>query len=141
MTEELKEVVEESEEVKEPIIHKVYIKIDESNRVIDINSDLFITDFTDWIKIDSGVGDKYTHAQVNYLNDVLTTEDGYYKYKYENEKVVKRSEKEIAEDMTENPTLKMRVANLEFTQAEQDDVISDILESQMTGGETDEQSL
>ena len=33
---------------------KVYIKINENNEIIEINSEIFIDDLTGWIKIDSG---------------------------------------------------------------------------------------
>lgn len=66
---------------------KVYIKINESNEIIDIGSSDFIRDYTGWIYIDEGVGDKYRHAQGNYLENPIINEDGQYVYKYENGKI------------------------------------------------------
>lgn len=70
------------EEMEQPI--KVYIKVNSNNEIIDINSEIFIKDFTDWIEIDSGNGDKYAHAQSQYFDKSLINESDKYNYKYEN---------------------------------------------------------
>lgn len=77
---------------------KVYIKIDDKDRVIDINSEVFISDFSGWIEIDNGTGDRYRLAQTNYLPNPLITDEGYYRYKYTNGGIVERSEEEISGD-------------------------------------------
>ena len=77
---------------------RVYIKLDEADNIININSEIFIEDTTDWIEIDEGEGDKYSHAQGNYLSKSLRTSEGYYRYKYDNGDVVERSEEEINSD-------------------------------------------
>lgn len=77
---------------------RVYIKLDEADNIININSEIFIEDTTDWIEIDEGEGDKYSHAQGNYLSKSLRTSEGYYRYKYDNGNVVERSEEEINSD-------------------------------------------
>lgn len=77
---------------------KVYVKTNENNEIIEINSSIFLTDTTDYIEIDSGYGDKYAHAQGNYLDKPLTDEQGRYIYKLVNGEVV-----EIAEE--EKPTI------------------------------------
>lgn len=56
----------------------VYINIDPQGRVYDINSDEFIPDLTGWIKIDEGYGDRYHHAQGNYLPGPLMDDRGVY---------------------------------------------------------------
>ena len=61
---------------------KVYIKVNESNEIIDVNSDIFIDNFSDWIYIDEGFGDRYAHAQGNYFEKPLQNLDGTYNYKY-----------------------------------------------------------
>lgn len=76
----------------------VYIKTDENNRVTDINSSAFISNTLEWIEIDVGEGDRYHHAQGNYLPKPLTTSEGYYRYKYDNGNVIERSEDEINSD-------------------------------------------
>ena len=77
---------------------RVYIKLDEADNIININSEIFIEDTTDWIEIDEGEGDKYSHAQGNYLSKSLRTSEGYYRYKYDNGDVIERSEEEINSD-------------------------------------------
>ena len=77
---------------------KVFVKLDEAANIININSEIFIEDTSDWIEIDEGEGDKYSHAQGNYLSKPLRTSEGYYRYKYDNGDVVERSEEEINSD-------------------------------------------
>lgn len=36
--------------------HTVYIKTDSSNRITEINSSAFISDFSGWIEVDKGDG-------------------------------------------------------------------------------------
>ena len=78
---------------------KVYIKINESNIIVAINSQIFLKDLTEWIEIDEGKGDKYAHAQNNYLAKGLVDEHKRYNYKYIDGTVV-----EIPED--EKPEIK-----------------------------------
>lgn len=63
---------------------KVYIKTDSNKVITEINSSIFIRDSTEWIQIDEGYGDKYAHAQSQYLKKGLTDEKGRYNYKWEN---------------------------------------------------------
>ena len=95
----------------------VYIKTDSNSNITDINSDVFINDTDGWIKIDEGVGDKYTHAQGNYLSKGLTTENGIYRYKYIDNKVVEKTYKEI-ENETENNKNETEISDTELIQAE-----------------------
>ena len=78
---------------------RVYIKTDSKNRITGINSELFIDDVSGWAEIDSGDGDKFAHAQGNYLPLPLTDENGVYRYKYENGIISERSAEEMAADM------------------------------------------
>ena len=66
---------------------EVYIQVNNNNYIINIDSDEFITDFTNWIKIDEGIGDKYRLAQQHYLDRPLSF-DGNYNYKYINGEIV-----------------------------------------------------
>ena len=70
---------------------KVYIRINANNEIIDINSEIFITDLTSWVEIDSGFGDKYAHAQSQYFDKPILNEDGQYNYKYIDNKVVENN--------------------------------------------------
>ncbi len=42
--------------------YKVYIKLDENGNLVAINIDAFLRDFTDWVFIDEGGGNRYMHA-------------------------------------------------------------------------------
>jgi hypothetical protein len=71
---------------------KVYIKINEENEVIEINSKIFIKDTSNWIFIDEGEGDKYAHAQSQYFAKPLITDNGTYQYRYVNGQVRENNE-------------------------------------------------
>ena len=45
----------------------VYAKYDQNGNITEVNSDIFIRDFTGWTKIDEGYGDRYAHAQSQYF--------------------------------------------------------------------------
>jgi hypothetical protein len=76
----------------------VYMHTDEEGRVAAVNSSGFLTDLTDWIAVDEGVGDRYHHAQGNYLDKPLYDEHDRLNYKLENGKAVERTEEEKAND-------------------------------------------
>ena len=80
-------------------MYTVYAKIDGENRVTEINSSAFISDISGWVEIDSGDGDKYHHAQGNYLPLPLIDENGCYRYKFQNGIISERSAEEMAADM------------------------------------------
>lgn len=73
---------------------KVYAKLDENNVIISVNSSIFLKDTTDYIEIAKGSGDKYAHAQSNYLDKDIMDEQGRYNYKYYRKKVVELTEEE-----------------------------------------------
>ena len=73
---------------------KVYVKLNEQNEIVEINSEVFITDKTGWVEIDSGFGDKYHHAQGNYFDKPLFDEYGRYNYKLVNGEVVEIAEQD-----------------------------------------------
>lgn len=83
----------------EPYI--VYIQIDDTNRIIDINSNAFLTDASDWIEIDRGFGDKYHHAQGNYFPKPIYEERGIPVYKYVDNEILERTQEEIDADYHE----------------------------------------
>lgn len=58
----------------------VYIKPDDVNRITAVNSNMFLTNLTDWVEIDRGFGDRYHHAQGNYFPDTVMDERGIYRY-------------------------------------------------------------
>lgn len=74
--------------------YKVYIKANENGIVTAVNSSAFLTDLTGWVEIDEGTGDKYHHAQGNYLPLGLIDDSGSYNYKYVDGVVVERTAEE-----------------------------------------------
>ena len=83
--------------------YKVYIKTDDNNLVTAINSSAFLSDTTGWVELDEGVGDKYHHAQGNFLPLGLTTDDGIYQYKYEGGELQERTAEEIQAERNARP--------------------------------------
>ena len=110
----------------------VYIRIDDMDRIISINSSAFLTDTSGWIEIDRGFSDKYHHAQGNYLPGPLMDERGVYRYKLVDGKPAERTAEEMDADYTppeQKPTTEQRVDALETTT---DDII--LMLADMIGG-------
>ena len=80
----------------------VYVKLDPENRIISVNSSAFLTDVTDWIQVDEGLGDRFHHAQGNYLEKGLMDENGCYNYKYV-DGIVERTAEGKAEEIANRP--------------------------------------
>ena len=71
--------------------YEVFVMADEAGTIVNINSSAFLEDTDDWIKIDEGSGDKYHHAQNNYLDKPLYEITGgviVYNYKFIDGKVI-----------------------------------------------------
>lgn len=79
--------------------YKVYASL-QDGYITSINSDIFLSEeeIQAMTEIDKGKGDKYAHAQSQYLEKGLVDEHGRYNYKFVEDKVV-----EIAE--AEKPTI------------------------------------
>ena len=110
----------------------VYVRIDNMDRIISINSSAFLTDTNGWIEIDRGFGDKYHHAQGNYLPGPLMDERGVYRYKMVDGKPVERTQEEMDSGYTppeQRPTTEQRVDALETTT---DDII--LMMAELIGG-------
>ena len=73
---------------------KVYIKTNEQNVITDINSSIFLNNIEGYIQVDEGSGDKYAHAQGNYLDKSLVDESGRFNYKFENGQILELTEEE-----------------------------------------------
>ena len=80
--------------------YKVFALADERDRILDINSDAFLADTAGWAQIDEGVGDRYHHAQGNYLPKPKYDERGIPRYKLQNGKAVERTPEEMDADYT-----------------------------------------
>lgn len=94
--------------------------IDGVKCVKEINSSLFLVDSTGWVEIDKGEGDRYAHAQGNYLemgNMVpLLDDEGRYNYKLEDGTLVLMNEEEKAQvfpPAAPAPSLEERISNQE----------------------------
>lgn len=105
-------------ETPDPYI--VYVQTDEQGRITAVNSSAFVGE--DWgAEIDQGWGDRYHHAQGNYFDQSIYTEDGIPRYKLEDGAAVERTEEEIEADRaalpepepSENEKLRQRVTELE----------------------------
>ena len=83
--------------------YTVYIKVDAANRITEITSSAFISDTAGWVQIDEGVGDKYHHAQGNYLENSFMDILGSYNYKFEENKIILRTEAERQGDIINIP--------------------------------------
>lgn len=92
--------------------HIVYIQIDKQYRIITINSSAFIDDTTGWIKIDEGLGDRFHHAQGNYFDKPIYTDDGVPRYKLVDGKAVERTSEEIEADKPELPLPQPTITDL-----------------------------
>ena len=79
--------------------YKVYVSL-QDGYITSINSDIFLSEeeMSTMTEIDRGQGDKYAHAQSQYLDKELVDEHGRYNYKYVEGKVI-----EVAE--AEKPTI------------------------------------
>lgn len=112
--------------------YKVLVRVDDAGRVLEINSDAFVTDTGGWAEIDSGWGDKYHHAQGNYLSGPLMDDRGVYRYKLVDGKPIERTAEEMDADYTppeQRPTTEQRVDALETTT---DDIV--LMLADMIGG-------
>lgn len=81
---------------------KVLVQTDEAGRVTAINSDAFVSG-DGWTAIDEGEGDRYRHAQNNYLLKPLTDERGVYRYKLADGLVAQRTQAEMDADFDARP--------------------------------------
>lgn len=81
---------------------KVLVQIDDAGRVTAINSDAFVSG-DGWTQIDEGEGDRYRHAQNNYLIEPLTDERGVYRYKLVDGLVAQRTQAEMDADFDARP--------------------------------------
>lgn len=96
--ENLYEITQEPEiEMPEPEPYHVYVQTDEQGRIIAVNSSAFVS--AEWgTEIDSGLGDKYHHAQGNYFPRPIYTRDGIPRYKLVDGVAQERTEEEIQAD-------------------------------------------
>lgn len=75
--------------------YKVYVSL-QDGYITSINSEIFLSEEekSTMTEIDQGQGDKYAHAQSQYLEKGLVDEQGRYNYKYVEGKVVEVAEED-----------------------------------------------
>lgn len=87
--------------------YKVYVSL-QDGYITSINSDIFLSEeeIQTMTEIDKGQGDKYAHAQSQYLEKGLIDEHGRYNYKFVEGKVVEiaEAEKPTIEEPKKEPT-------------------------------------
>ena len=126
--------------------YKVYVKLDENNCIAVVESDLTLKDTSGYIQIDEGIGDKYSHAQGNYLDKGLMDSNGKYNYKYVNNEVVELTDEEKeslfptqVQQPTEQQILNAKLlqdnANMQLELEQQKQLNAQIL-LQLAGGST-----
>lgn len=111
-------------------MYKVFIQT--SNGIITaINSDAFLADTDGWTLIDEGDGDKFHHAQGNYLPLSIMTDERVYRYKLVDGKAAERTAEEIQADIDAIPppppdplTVTQKAATVMFRALAQTDVIT-----------------
>lgn len=115
--------------------YKVYARVDAAGRILAINSDAFLPDTSGWVLIDEGTGDRYHHAQGNYLGPVMN-ESGVPMFKLVDGVVMRRTAAEMeAETMPaeEKPSLEERISALETAGLERDAALME-LAAMLAGG-------
>lgn len=75
--------------------YKVYVSV-QDGYITSINSEIFLSqeEMSTMTEIDKGEGDKYAHAQSQYLDKELVDEHGRYNYKFVEGKVIEVAEAE-----------------------------------------------
>ena len=105
----------------------VYVKTDDAARIVAINSDTFLPDTDRWVKIDEGFGDRYHHAQGNYLDKPIRDEKGICRYRLLDGVPVERTQEEMDADYVPPapaPDLAAEVAELKEKNAQLEEALS-----------------
>ena len=111
--------------------YKIYVKMDRRGTITAINSSAFLSDVTEWTEIDEGEGDKYRHAQNNYLPDRLMDENGIFNYKLTDGKPELRTAEEKAPEL-ERITAAQEILELKSKLAATDYIAAKIAEGAAT---------
>ena len=119
-------------------ISKIYVKTDISGNITAINSFDFISDVTDWTLIDEGTGDKYHHAQNNYLDKPLTDANGIYNYKLVDGRIIERTKEDKAPNLA-LANASREIAELKTKLVETDYIAAKIAEGSSTVEEYSEE--
>jgi hypothetical protein len=110
--------------------YKVYVRTDSGGIITDINSSAFISG-DGWTEVDCGEGDRFHHAQGNYLERGLTGDDGIYNYKLVDSIPVLRSDDEKAPERA-RVSATIEISDLKEKLAETDYISAKIAEGAAT---------
>ena len=110
--------------------YKVYVRTDSGGIITDINSSAFISG-DGWTEVDCGEGDRFHHAQGNYLERGLTGDDGIYNYKLVDSIPVLRSDDEKAPERA-RVSAAIEISDLKEKLAETDYISAKIAEGAAT---------
>lgn len=73
----------------------VFIQLDEEQNIVNVNSDAYLEDTSNWIEIDRGEGDKYSLAQGHYFDlPIFEPYTMIPNYKYTNDEIALLTEDE-----------------------------------------------
>lgn len=97
--------------MEEPYI--VYVKTDAENRIMDINSNAFLSDMDGWTEIGRGYGDSYHHAHGNYFPQPIMDDRGIYRYKLVDGKPIERTQEEMDADYVEPEIMPTQLDRIE----------------------------
>lgn len=94
--------------------YKVYALLDDRGCILVVGSSAFLQDPDGWTEIDHGDGDKYHHAQANYLFPLRDVR-GIPRYKLVDGEVIERTQDEMDADVkpVSDPRLFERLQALE----------------------------
>ena len=81
----------------------VYVRADEQGHISAVQSSAFLTETAGWVEIDRGYGDRYHHAQANYLPEPLYDERGVHRYRLLNGRVVAQTPQEMEREAAMMP--------------------------------------
>ena len=90
-------------------MNKVYIRINDKNEIIQIEggcTEANIKDYSDWIQIDEGEGERFLHCQVAYLpKPIIDLDKRAYNFKYINGEIVEQDLSDYVPPVEEAPQL------------------------------------
>ena len=94
--------------------YSVFVRVNADGYLTDIDSDAFITDPSNWFKVDEGRGELYKYARVNYCPAGLVS-DGFHNYRLVDGVVVYAPQIDPPEDHNElAPTEQFFVASRRY---------------------------
>lgn len=113
------------------LTYTVYVKLNDKNEIVNITSSAFLTDTESWIEIDSGIGDKFHHAQNNYFSKSLVNENGLYNFKLVDGQPVEQTSEDKASELARIDG-RREIAELKTKLAETDYIAAKIAEGAAT---------